>query len=195
MAQLKSTYSDGEIISHQGEAGSNKWKILSGEVSFFSETTKGSVFQKKLTPGDVFGEVDILNKYTAKAHGNTVLQSIDMSSGDIPAITLEQSEDKKGFLSVLSKTCFSPSNLPVYCAALSMSSANCPEPTNKRFSICEVSALRSLNEARRTKRAHPQAEPRFSSSAASFFCLDCDAKLKMKSPGLWMKMLSVVNEK
>ena len=45
-----------------------------------------------------------------------------------------------------------------------------------------------------TRRAHPQAEPRFSSSAASFFCLDCDAKLKMKSPGLWMKMLSVVNE-
>ena len=103
LAQPKSTYSDGDIISHQGAICTKTWKILSGEVTFLSETAEGSIFRKKLSSGEVFGQLDTPNKYTAKAHGNTVLKAIDMSSGDIPAAIKGQSQDKRGFLSVLSK--------------------------------------------------------------------------------------------
>ncbi len=78
---LGKVYADGAAIVRQGELGDAMFAIQSGQVEVLRETPAGEVGVAVLGPGDLFGEMAILEKEvrsaTVRARGEARVLTID----------------------------------------------------------------------------------------------------------------------
>lgn len=81
MKNIERRYKDGESIFREGDRSSTAFVIVSGQVELYKNSPNGSIRLCLLSPGEIFGEMGIIDKSarsaTAQAVGTVVLDVIE----------------------------------------------------------------------------------------------------------------------
>ena len=89
MREVDRKFQDGEIIFKEGDPGHSAFVIISGQVEILKKTPKGSVRLALISPGEVFGEMGVVDKskrsVTAKAQGNVLIEIVKQPVALIPS--------------------------------------------------------------------------------------------------------------
>lgn len=80
-SELGKTFSDGEVIIRQGDAGDYMYEILDGKVEVLQDRGGKEVRLAILSKGDFFGEMAIFEREkrsaTVRAHGEVRVLTVD----------------------------------------------------------------------------------------------------------------------
>jgi len=80
-SELGRTYSDGEIIFREGDAGDALYVIQSGKINITKKTTSGELVIATLQSGEIFGDMALFDRLprsaTARASGNARILTVD----------------------------------------------------------------------------------------------------------------------
>ena len=89
LREVDRKFQDGEIIFKEGDRGHSAFVIVSGQVEILKKTAKGSVRLAIISPGEVFGEMGVINKskrnVTARANGNVVVEVVKQPVSLVPS--------------------------------------------------------------------------------------------------------------
>lgn len=81
MTRSKEIFADGDVIFREGETSDRAYEIFSGKVEILKDEGGKPVHQGYLGPGEMFGEMAVLDGgvhgATARAVGRTVVRSMD----------------------------------------------------------------------------------------------------------------------
>ena len=83
LSEVDCKYQDGMVIFKEGEPGHSAFVLVSGQVEILKQTTNGLVRLAMISPGEVFGEMGVVDRsnrsVTAKAVGDVVVEVVDHS--------------------------------------------------------------------------------------------------------------------
>jgi CRP-like cAMP-binding protein/tetratricopeptide (TPR) repeat protein len=81
MGEIERRYSDGDIIFHEGQRSRDAYIVVTGQVELLKSRPGGRVRLALLNPGEIFGEMGVVNRSvrsaTARAVGPVVLEVIE----------------------------------------------------------------------------------------------------------------------
>ena len=81
LSEVDCKYQDGMVIFKEGEPGHSAFVLVSGQVEILKKTTNGLVRLAVISPGEVFGEMGVVDRsnrsVTAKAVGDVVVEVVD----------------------------------------------------------------------------------------------------------------------
>ena len=81
LSEVDCKYQDGMVIFKEGEPGHSAFVLVSGQVEILKKTTNGLVSLAMISPGEVFGEMGVVDRsnrsVTAKAIGDVIVEVVD----------------------------------------------------------------------------------------------------------------------